>query len=137
MKQIKIVRIVMRTPASNLNGMTRMSKSEVKLPEGIEWEELDIKPHAQLTVNDKQEGKNTVWNAKLTFKTCMDSVDREKYAYLCGLTNGQYRLIGTDERPFPVVTVQESMPENVTDNQLNEVTVSWQSTRFIPSVMDL
>lgn len=126
----------MRTPASNLNGMTRMSKSEVCLPSGIEWEELDIKPHAQLVVSDKQEGKNTVWNAKLTFKTCLDTVDREKYAYLCVLTNGQCRLIGTDERPFPVVTVQESMPENVTDNQLNEVTVNWQSPRFIPSVMD-
>lgn len=126
----------MRTPASNLNGMTRMSKSEVSLPSGIEWEELDIKPHAQLVVSDKQEGKNTVWNAKLTFKTCLDTVDREKYAYLCVLTNGQCRLIGTDERPFPVVTVQESMPENVTDNQLNEVTVNWQSPRFIPSVMD-
>lgn len=136
MKQIKIVRSVMRTPASNLNGMTRMSKSEVSLPDGIEWEELDIKPHAQLVVSDKQEGKNTVWNAKLTFKTCLDTVDREKYAYLCVLTNGQCRLIGTDERPFPVVTVQESMPENVTDNQLNEVTVNWQSPRFIPSVMD-
>lgn len=136
MKQIKIVRSVMRTPASNLNGMTRMSKSEVSLPSGIEWEELDIKPHAQLVVSDKQEGKNTVWNAKLTFKTCLDTVDREKYAYLCVLTNGQCRLIGTDERPFPVVTVQESMPENVTDNQLNEVTVNWQSPRFIPSVMD-
>ena len=126
----------MRTPASNLNGMTRMSKSEVSLPSGIEWEELDIKPHAQLVVSDKQEGKNTVWNAKLAFKTCLDTVDREKYAYLCVLTNGQCRLIGTDERPFPVVTVQESMPENVTDNQLNEVTVNWQSPRFIPSVMD-
>ncbi len=137
MKQIKIVRSVQRTAAANLRGMVRLSQTDVSIPEGIEWERLEIKPHAQLIITDKQEGKNTIWNAKLTFKTCQDTVDRDKYAYLCELTNGQYRLIGTDERPFPALTVQESMPENVADNQLNEVTVNWQSPRFIPSVRDI
>ena len=136
MKLIKIVTAVERTPARNLMGMARVDMTSAILPAAIEWQPIDIKPHAQLVITDKQEDKNTVWSAKLTFKTCETIADRGHYAYRCRLKNGQYRLIGTGERPYPVLSVSESMPENVTDNQLNEVTVSWSSPRFIPSVCE-
>lgn len=134
MKSIKIVTSVERTPVTSLPGMTRVSKCEVSLPAGIQWEPLKIKPHAVLTVTDRVEDKATIWTAKLVFKTCEQWVERDRYAYRCRLSNGQYRLIGTDERPYPVVSVQENMPENVSENQLNEVTVTWQSACFIPSI---
>ena len=136
MKQIKLVTKVERIPATYLQGMNRISKTNVRLPSGITWQPLNIKPHAQLTISDKQEDGNTVWTAKLVFKTCEEFADHERYAYRCRLFNGQYRLIGTDERPYPVVSVVESMPENVTENQLNEVTVNWQSPHFIPSIQE-
>lgn len=136
MKLIKIVTAVERTPARNLMGMARVDMTSAILPAAIEWQPIDIKPHAQLVITDKQEDKNTVWSAKLTFKTCETIADRGHYAYRCRLKNGQCRLIGADERPFPVLSVSETMPENVTDNQLNEVTVSWSSPRFIPSVCE-
>ena len=136
MKQIKLVTSVERTHVSRLSGMVRVSKTEVRLPAGIVWTPLEIKPHAVLSVSDKQEEKVTVWTAKLTFKTCETLPDREHYAYRVGISNGQYRLIGTDERPFPVASVVESMPENVTDNQLDEVIITWQSPRFVPSIRE-
>ena len=34
-----------------------------------------------------------------------------------------------------VSSVVENMPEKVTDNQLNEVTVNWQSPFFIPHIL--
>ena len=136
MKLIKIVTAVERTPARNLVGIVRVDMTSVILPAAIEWQPIDIKPHAQLVITDKQEDKNTVWSAKLTFKTCETIADRGYYGYRCRLKNGQYRLIGTVERPYPVLSVSESMPEKVTDNQLNEVTVSWSSPRFIPSVRE-
>ena len=116
--------------------MTRISKTAVRLPSGISWQPLDIKRHAQLTISDKRENNNTVWTAKLVFKTCEEFGDRSRWAYRCLLTNGQYRLIGTDERPYPVASVVETMPENVTENQQNEVTVSWQSPHFIPHIQE-
>lgn len=136
MKMIKIVNKVERTPVTSLQEMVRVSRTEVRLPSGIEWESVETKPHAQLVITDKQQDKNTVWTAKLTFKTCETFPDREHYAYLCHLSNGQKRLIGTDDRPYPVASVQESLPENVTDNQLNEVSVTWDSPHFIPSVRE-
>ena len=136
MKLIKIVTAVERTPVRNLQGMARIDKTSVILPASIEWQPVEIKPHAQLAITDKQEDKNTVWTAKLTFKTCETMADRDHYAYRCYLKNGQSRLIGTGDRPFPVLSVAESMPENVTDNQLNEVTVTWSSPHFIPSICE-
>lgn len=134
MKQIKIVTAVDRVPVTSLQGMTRIAKTSVRLPSGISWEPLAIKPHALLTISDKVEDKNRIWTAKLSFKTCEELSERDMYAYRCRLSNGQYRLIGSEERPYPVASVAESMPENVTDNQLNEVTVNWSSPYFIPNI---
>lgn len=134
MKQIKIVTAVERTPVTSLQGMKFISKTTAQLPSGISWQPLEIKPHAQLTISDKVENKNNIWTAKLVFKTCQEFVDRDRWAYRCRLLDGRYRLIGTDERPYPVASVSENMPENVTENQLNEVTVNYQSARFIPYI---
>jgi len=136
MKKIQIITAVDRIPVTSLVGMSRVSKTGVKLPYGINWQPLAIKPHAQLSISDKVEDKNTVWTVKLVFKTCEEFGDRGHWAYRCKLVDGSYRLIGTDERPYPVASVLENMPENVTDNQLNEVTVNWQSAHFIPYIIE-
>ena len=136
MKIIKIVTAVERIPVQYLGGMFRKNLTSVSVPAATEWQAIQIKPHAQLVITDKQEDKNTVWTAKLTFKTCETMAGRGHFAYRCRLKNGQYRLIGTDERPYPVLSVSETMPENVTDNQLNEVTVSWSSPQFIPYIVE-
>jgi hypothetical protein len=136
MKKIQIITAVDRTPVTSLQGMLRISKTDVRLPGGISWQPIAIKPHAQLSISDNVENGNTVWTAKLVFKTCEESGDRGRWAYRCRLLDGRYRLIGSDERPYPVASVLENMPEKVTDNQLNEVTVNWQSARFIPNIIE-
>ena len=136
MKQIKIVKSVDCTPVVNLRGMVRISRTAVSLPAGISWEPLKIKPHAHLTISDKVESKNTIWTAKLVFKTCKEYGNRERMAYRCRLQDGSYRLLGTDERPYPMASVVEDMPESVTENQLNAVTIDWQSARFIPYIKE-
>ena len=136
MKQIKIITAVDRISVTSLVGMTRISKTGVRLPPGLTWLPLTIKPHAQLTITDKIEDKVPVWSAKLVFKTCDEFSDRDRWAYRCRLHDGRYRLIGTSERPYPVASVGEYMPENVTDNQLNEVTISWQTPTFIPLIVE-
>lgn len=134
MKQIRIVTAVERTPVTSLQGMNRTSKTEVSIPSGITWQPLEIRPHAQLTVTDKMEDKVRVWTAKLVFRTCDGLTERDRYAYRCRLNDGSYRLVGSAERPYPVATVSEVMPEKVADAQLYEVTVTWQLPRPIPQI---
>ena len=136
MKQIRIVTAIERTPGTSLRYVKRVSKTEVNPSQRVAWQPLEIKPHAQLTVTDKIEDKVRVWTAKLVFRTCGDLPERDRYAYRCRLVDGRYRLIGTHESPYPVTSVSEVMPEKVADSQLTEVTVTWQSDRFIPYIRE-
>lgn len=43
-------------------------------------------------------------------------------------------LIGSPERPYPVGTVSKNHPDNMTDNQLSEVTVTWTDIHDIPII---
>lgn len=134
MKHIKIVTAVDRIPVTYLAGMVRVSRTEVRPPSTPLWQPLKIKQHAQLTISDKVEDGCTIWSAKLVFRTCEEFGDRGRWAYRCRLLDGRYRLIGTSERPYPIASVLENMPEKVADAHLNEVTVTWQSSHFIPYI---
>lgn len=135
MKSLNIVVAVDRTYFQNLIGMQHVGKANVTLPDDIVWTPLQIKSPCSLSITDKDEDKNTIYTAKLVFKTCEDIADRHHYAYRCRLIDGRCRLLGTAERPFAVMTIAETMPENLTDSQLNEVTVTYSSARPIPTII--
>ena len=132
MKKIDIVTCVERTPYTSLQGMSRISATEVRLPAGIVWQRMEVNLHAQLSISDKVEDKCIVWTAKLVFMTPMELGDQGRYVYRCRMLDGRYRIIGSDERPFPVASVIENLPEKVGEYHMNEVTVNWQSPSFIP-----
>ena len=48
--------------------------------------------------------------------------------------NGRYYLIGNNDRPYPVTTVNDNHPDNMTDSQLYEVTVNYTSAGKIPYI---
>ena len=54
--------------------------------------------------------------------------------YRCKAANGRYYLIGTNDRPYPISTVTQNHPDNMTDNQLDEVTVNYTSSNKIPYI---
>lgn len=134
MKQIRVISAVERTAVENLQGMMHVSATKVVLPSSVNWEAITIKPHARLTCEEKTEDRNTIWTATLTFKAFGQLEHGGRWAYRCRLSNGEYRLVGTDARPYPVTKYTESHPENVTDSQLTEVTVTWQTPCSIPFV---
>ena len=132
MVQLKNVIAVYRVQCSSLKGMTR-SWNVVSLPD-IDWDIIDIHVPAKLSIINKVEDGNNVWQTQLTFRTCESLDVREHYAYRASLANGQHYLIGGYDRPYPVTTVSEIHPENLTDSQLNEVTVTLSSRSRIPVI---
>ncbi|MBP3510574.1 MAG: hypothetical protein J6K19_00840 [Prevotella sp.] len=135
MKSINLVTAVDCTYYRNLDGMHYVGKTGVILPAGIVWTQLPIKTPCSLVISDKNEDNNTLYTAKLVFKTCHDIVDRSHYVYRCRLADGRYRLLGSNERPFTILSVTENMPERIADSQLNEVTVSYSINRLIPVIL--
>lgn len=134
MKNMNIVLKVERTSCKRLSGMFRTSPGKVIIPEGAGWQNIKIRPLASLQVSEKVEDKVHLYTATLKFYTCQRMEDRGNDAYRLTMMGCSHRLIGTSERPYPVMTIAESAPEKVTDNQWNEVTVTWTSQWQIPQI---
>lgn len=134
MNQIKNVVAVDRLNCNLLSGVKRLMGCFASVPDDLEWEHLKIQVPARLSINNKIEGKNTIWQSKLVFRTCQDLDTNGHWAYLVTLSNGRRLLMGGYERPYPVTTVGQTLPENMSDSQLLEVTVSLSSDSRLPVI---
>lgn len=123
-----------RTPVGSLLGLRRVGAASVSLSANTPWERLDIRVPARLTVTDKIEEGVRMHTAQLVFRTCADVDRRERMAYRATSADGRQYLIGSDRRPYPVATVSENHPDNMADNMLPEVTVSYTSVQRPPSI---
>lgn len=60
---------------------------------------------------------------------------RRHLVFKVTLTDGRQFLIGSDQRPYPVVDITDNCPDSTTDNQLNEVTVTYKCLHIPPFIM--
>ena len=132
---VKVIVGIEFIPCRDLGGLVYTGESSVRLPDGLVWENLCIKVPAQLIVTEKYEDKVKIYTATLKFLTKDRLSQGGRYAFRLRLSAGKTRLIGSDERPYPVVLSQENLPDSVKDNQLNEVTVTYSSPRSIPYII--
>ena len=134
MKKINLVTSIDRILAKDIPLFSQVGDT-VRISDNLEWIPIAIKPHAQLTISNKVEDSVRMYTAKLVFKTCEDLKVTGRWVYRCRLSDGRYLLIGSNVRPFTETSSVESRPENVTENQLNEVTVDWKQTRPVPQIV--
>lgn len=124
-----------RVPATSLLGYQRTGVNSVNLDANTPWQSLSVKVPARLTISDKIDDGVRLHTAQLVFRSCEDITDLGRWAYRCKTADGKYYLIGTDERPYPVGTCTTNHPDNMTDNQLCEVTVTYTSAEQIPYII--
>ena len=124
-----------RVPVSSIIGYKRISEDRVRVDISTPWQTLPIKVPARLTISDKIDDGVRIYTAQLVFRSCEELSDGGRWAYRCKTASGNYYLIGTDKRPYPVGTVTTNHPDNMTDNQLSEVTVTYTSAEPIPSIL--
>ena len=136
MEHIKLITAVDRVEIENLWGFMLIDSGVVSLSRGIEWEPIPIKVPASLSITDKIEDRERIYTASLKFLTCEGHLeDNLHYAYRVTIQDGSQMLIGSDQRPYPIINLNENHPENPTDNQLNEYTVSLISPKKVPYIL--
>lgn len=136
MNRTRNVIAIDRVEAGTAIGLTKVSSTSVKVSDSTPWESIAIKIPARLTYSDKIEDGVRIYTTKLVFRTCDDMDERSRYIYKCKCADGQSFLIGTNGRPYPITTVSLSLADNMTDSQLAEVTVTYNSTEKLPHAMD-
>lgn len=135
MNIIRHIIAVDRVSACNIVDLRSVAVDRVTLSEATRWENLKIKVPARLTLSNKIDNGVRIYSAKLTFRTCEEFENLDRYVYRCKTTNGKFILIGSDERPYPITTTSEDHPENFSDSQLNEVSVSYNSKDRFPYII--
>ena len=124
-----------RTPVTSIVGFQRTGRNSVKMDAATPWQSLKIKVPARLTITDKIDDGVRLYTAQLVFKVCKEDMgDWNRQAFRCHTADGKQVLIGSDERPYPVATVNDTRPDNMTDSQLCEVTVNYTSASQIPYI---
>ncbi len=124
-----------RVSVSSLTGFIRVGTNSVKVSSDVSWHKLAIKVPARLTISDKVEDGVRLHTAQLVFRTCDEYDDGGRWAYRCHTADGRKYLIGCNSRPYPVATVTKNHPDNMTDNQLDEITVTWTTSQRIPVII--
>ena len=87
---------------------------------------------AKLTINNKVIDKNHLWEYQLVFRTCQDLQVSGHWAYLLKLANDKWMTLGSIQRPYPVTVSSKTLPDNLSDSQLWEVTVTWSTSSEAP-----
>lgn len=123
-----------RLRAGDIVGLRQASATSVHVSTATAWENIPIKVPARLTISDKIEDGVRLYAAQLIFRTCEEPHEIERMVYRCKTADGRYYLIGNNERPYPVTTVNDNHPDNMTDSQLYEVTVNYTSAGKIPYI---
>lgn len=119
----------------SLNGMMQMDSSSVSLPDDVEWKKLCIKSPAQLVITEKYEDKVKLYTASLKILTSDKLPSWGHLAFRVHSHDGVCLLIGSGDRPYPVITRQENFPDSIKDNQLDEVTISYTSALPMPYII--
>lgn len=90
--------------------------------------EIQVQPFPKLEISEKKEGGQRVYTVKLTLKTTDDtlsSLDRKVFYALD--INDMVWILGSQTRPYPIVTKSVSLPESAQDNQLNTFQIDYSS----------
>lgn len=133
MSCVTVIIKVDRCFASEMPAIRRVSSRTVELLSACSWTSVPIKVPAGLDISDKLEAGQRVYSAKLSFSS-MEEFPRERVIYKATTADGKQYLIGTHERPYPVTSMVEPHPDKITDNQLFEVSVTYNSAFPIPYI---
>ena len=123
-----------RLQSGSIVGLRKLSSSSVSISSSNSWKNIPIKVPARLTISEKVDDGVRRHTAQLVFRTCDEPQEIERMVYRCKTADGKYFLIGNNDRPYPVTTVNDNHPDNMTDSQLYEVTVNYTSAEKIPYI---
>lgn len=134
MRHLNFISEIQRIPVGKLPFSSLLGNKTFSLPDNLEWEKLNFKRPAKLEITEKVDDKVRTYTHKLTYSTCEDVDAHAVYAYLLTDIDGRKRLLGIPSRPYPIATVSEIHPDSYGTSTLNEVAISWTSTRKAPLI---
>ena len=109
--------------------VVRRSENSVEIVSPFVFSEINcFKKPATLVSEEKTDDSGRIYQTKLTFLVRGRRLpDMKRHVFLCETLSGDRVLVGSDKRPYPIVSQSENHPGNYTDSQLTTVTVEYSS----------
>lgn len=86
---------------------------------------VNIVVPAKFSCSNKVSDKARLYDYQLTLRSCEELEVAGHYAYALEMADGSKCVLGSDQRPYPVTVSSRTLPDNFSDSQLWEVTVSY------------
>lgn len=135
MRRLSFICRVQRIPVSELPFQTLLGNRTFDIPGSQDWPEVKCQRPAKLEITDKLEDGVRFYSHKLTFRMADDDLDMQGiYAYLVTDIDGRRYLLGTGERPYPIINMSDVHPDSLSSSTMVEYTVQWGSGRKAPRI---
>ena len=90
--------------------------------------ELDLWELVGVTIEDSYENNQKIYTTTAVFSTrCKEPLTDNRLAFRVTSVSGMQYLIGTNERPYPVIKEKNPYPEKPADSTLKSVTITWKA----------
>lgn len=130
---LKFINQVELIEAADLSSSIFVPGVGVYLDKLLNFQKLVTIGLSSLENSDKIENKNRICSQKLTaYLPEAFGVANRKLCFLLTAVSGEKYLIGTDSRPYPVVTFTDSRPESVSSQCAVTMLVTYSNTSFYP-----
>ena len=116
-KLVHIIKIE-QIQASELLGLIIIKNASCKLPQGVNFSEIE----------DEEQHGQKVYTTTVTFQTGNKTPgDKVRQAYRLTSIDGTQFLVGTYSRPYAICKENNAFPEKPGDSDLKTVTITWKA----------
>lgn len=112
------------------------SEQKCFLTANVNFEEINTVGNIQVSDESSYESNELIWTTTITYKvkTKAPQAWRRK-AFRMTAIDGTKFLVGTGERPFPVIKESNPYPDKPTGTTLMTVTVTWKSRHGLMEII--
>ena len=108
--------------------MKMLSLHSCSVPSSVEFAEINTVGLVDVKMDDSIENKEKVYTSVVSFQTPNKTpAGVSRLAFRLTTIDGNRFLLGTSERPYPIIKESNPFPGKVGDSTLKSVTITWKS----------
>lgn len=105
-----------------------LSEKDCFLTRDVNFTEVNAFGNIQVSDDSNYENNELVWTTTITYKAKSKNPQMwRRKAFRMTAIDGKKYLVGTGERPFPVIKESNPYPDKATGSTLMTVTITWKS----------
>lgn len=115
-------------PCSELSQMEVIGERLCHFMSDVNFTEINTYGNIQVSEESDYQNNERVWTVTVTYKTkCKNPTGNRRNAFRMTRIDGTQFVIGTYDRPFPVIKESNPYPDKPTGTTLMTTTVTWKS----------